>query len=235
MKTTFVSAAMATVFTCVLPAAAQLTWNSGTTRTSMFWNIPGDGSNNLSDSSSYSPFASLPQNLSEAHLYQTPGTMTNLVRSQVFAESTFRADGINGSQGFNFEYDLTNANGSIGTQGRTTASFTLTSAMNYNASIFLLSGQTAGNTLTVTDSTNTTTFIQISTFSGGADSGTLGPGTYSLTVFSNTGVSLNFQTGVNQVSKTAEWDLTFTEVPAPATLGLLACTGLVAIRRRRAS
>lgn len=227
-------AAAAACCLCATTALSAFLVDSGSTRTALNWNLDVDGSSGFLDISSYNPTGSLPQTHTESHVYQSPGSLMGTLRSDTYATTTYRTDGMNGSQGHDFEYDVTGQTGSIGTNARTNAIFTLTTTMAYSASITLTSPDSPGNVLRVMDSSGTMTLIDLNTLATTSETGTLGPGTYVFTAFTNTGASLNSgSSAINAFNKSSEWDITFTEIPAPGTLTLIAASGFVATRRRR--
>ncbi|MEM9082664.1 MAG: hypothetical protein AAGB34_03635 [Planctomycetota bacterium] len=223
--------AVAVALTSSVHAAATIT--NATMFANFNHNISGvfpNGSDSDSDGITPDPF---PQNLSvSSALSLAPTSNGSFMNGLSNGSATIRDDGANGSASYQFEY-LRGGTGSVNGTIRLTVIFTVTGGTGYELDAVFFDNNLAGSQVRITEE-GTNAFVAGTTTGDNLSlSGTLGDGTYRLTAQISHGNSGSPTFIGRTIQQQMQYDLRFTEIPAPSGLMLTACAAFATIRRRR--
>jgi len=190
--------------------------------------VPAGGTSDV-DSITPGPF---PQTLNVAVTYDLPLTSGSYLDADLSGTANIRDDGVDGVSFFEFDY-FRNTSGSMNATIRTTVIFTVTGSTGYELTGgFFATGP--GNQLRITEEGSGA--LVAGTYVGDPvnEVGVLGAGTYRLTAQLNRGASGSGGSG-DSLEFAVQYDLTFTDVPAPGSAVAMGLLGLGSMRRRRGS
>ena len=190
-------------------------------------NVSGVPSGSASDSDGIIP-GPFPQALSVATSLNLPVTSGSFMDVSLSGSANIRDDGVDGINFFQMDY-FRNGTGNMSASIRTTMIFTVVGSIGYDLTgVFFDTGP--GSQLRITDEMSGTQIA--GTFLGDPvnDSGILTDGTYRLTAQFNRSSSGSAGFG-DSLENIVQYDLTFRQVPAPASA--LSLAGLLLTRRRR--